>query len=259
MSHVTPQEASRIISHMNADHAPSLSHYLEHFAHAPARVAALAPRIIEFSTDEMAIEYGPQVQRRTWHYTFDPPMYAGQARKRLEAMHSEARKQLGLVSVALSDKVAELESPNGQAEVEIGLESDVTIDDVRLPTLTLVITLVLTLMQIFVLLAPNTTVINFLPWLKPLVVRGLNALGYVPTADRVALGIKLALLGPLFGAHTLEIFFSLNPLLKRYNVQNPTARALYTVLTFFGGFPIWTALKARGEKLEHKLNEGKSH
>ncbi|SCZ99379.1 BZ3500_MvSof-1268-A1-R1_Chr3-1g05980 [Microbotryum saponariae] len=233
MAQVTPQEASRIISHMNADHAPSLSHYLERFAHAPARVAALAPRITEFSTDEMAIEYGPQGKRSTWHYTFDPPMYAGQARKRLEAMHSEARKQLGL--------------------------SDVTIDDVRLPTLTLVITLVFTLMQIFVLLAPNTTVINFLPWLKPLVVRGLNALDCVPTADRVALGIKLALLGPLFGAHTLEIFFSLNPLLKRYNVESPTARALYTILTFFGGFPIWTALKARGEKLEHKLNEGKSH
>ncbi|SCV71100.1 BQ2448_2688 [Microbotryum intermedium] len=233
MAQVTPQEASRIISHMNADHAPSLSHYLEYFAHAPSKLAAMAPRITEFSTDEMAIEYGPAGRRSTWHYTFDPPMYAGQARKRLEAMHSEARKQLGL--------------------------SDVTIDDFQLPTLTLVFTLLFTLVLIVVLLIPNATVINFVPWLKPLVVRGLNLLGYLPTTDRVGLGIKLALLGALFGAHTLEIVFSLNPLLKRYNVQNPTARALYTILTFIGGFPIWTALKARGEKMEHKLNEGKLH
>jgi hypothetical protein len=46
----------------------------------------------------MVIEYGASNHRKTWRYKFEPPMYAGQARKRLEAMHQECRTGLGLVS-----------------------------------------------------------------------------------------------------------------------------------------------------------------
>lgn len=62
------------------------------------KLAVQSPALTNFATPSMVIEYGPKEDRKEFTYKFSPPMYAGQARKRLEEMHQEARKGLGLVS-----------------------------------------------------------------------------------------------------------------------------------------------------------------
>lgn len=83
---------------MNGDHGSSLVHYLEHFGRISAPVD---PKITVFSTPEMVIEYGKSGNRKTWSHKFNPPMMAGEARKRLEEMHRVARQGLGLVSTRM--------------------------------------------------------------------------------------------------------------------------------------------------------------
>lgn len=46
----------------------------------------------------MVIAYGPSSDRRAFVHLFEPPMGAGQARKRLEEMHTSAKQGLGYVS-----------------------------------------------------------------------------------------------------------------------------------------------------------------
>lgn len=109
MTAVTPAESGRITSNMNGDHGSSLVHYLEHFGRISAPVD---PKITVFSTPEMIIEYGKSGNRKTWVHKFDPPMMAGEARKRLEEMHRVARQGLGLVSAGmLSVVVSEGDTP----------------------------------------------------------------------------------------------------------------------------------------------------
>lgn len=83
---------------MNSEHGASLAHYLEFYGTIPSSQASVNPSISNFSTPSMTLEYGPPGQRKEYTHKFSPPMYAGEARKRLEAMHQEARKGLGLVS-----------------------------------------------------------------------------------------------------------------------------------------------------------------
>lgn len=76
----------------------SCSHYLEYLGKVDPKLAVQSPALINFATPSMVVEYGPKDDRKEFTYKFNPPMYAGQARKRLEEMHQEARKGLGLVS-----------------------------------------------------------------------------------------------------------------------------------------------------------------
>lgn len=76
------------------------SHYLEYFAAVSPSLAYSSPQITSFTTPSMSIRYGPAHARREWKYEFKPPMYAGEARKRLEGMHQEARQGLGIVSLS---------------------------------------------------------------------------------------------------------------------------------------------------------------
>jgi hypothetical protein len=77
---------------------PANSHYLEYLGKVDPKLAAQSPALTNFATPSMVIEYGPKEDRKEFTHKFNPPMYAGQARKRLEEMHQEARKGLGLVS-----------------------------------------------------------------------------------------------------------------------------------------------------------------
>lgn len=99
MALVSSQESTRISSHMNNDHSSSIAHYLEHYGKVSTQSASLNPKITNFSTPSMTLEYGPEGKRKEYVHKFEPPMYAGQARSRLEAMHREAREGLGLVSL----------------------------------------------------------------------------------------------------------------------------------------------------------------
>lgn len=80
-------------------------HYLEYYGRISPRLASRDPKFTTFETSAMQIEYGKPGNRKTWTYKFQPPMYAGQARKRLEAMHQECRTGLGLVSAGPFDRL----------------------------------------------------------------------------------------------------------------------------------------------------------
>ncbi|POY76842.1 hypothetical protein BMF94_0094 [Rhodotorula taiwanensis] len=229
MAQVTEAEAQRIVAHMNKDHAESLGNYLEHYGHVPRSLACASPALTSFTTASMKISYGPAKSRREWTHEFSPPMYAGEARKRLEAMHQDARKGLG-ISPAEVDRVV-----------------------VTVPAL---ISLVVysSVLLAFSVPRPETIASAFsfqAQYLSPLLASiGLKRAYEPRTIGRV---ISLFWTGILLVAHVAEAFLCLPPLFRSYNVKSRSVQLAYVVLTVVGGFPIWQGLRDKGIEEERKL------
>lgn len=89
----TEDEAAktRILTHMNAQHRPSLTRYLEHKSGLSA-FAARSPTMTDITTAGFAIRAG----RRTHIVEFHPPLLSlSESRSRLVAMDQEATEALG--------------------------------------------------------------------------------------------------------------------------------------------------------------------
>ncbi|KAL8286554.1 hypothetical protein RQP46_004571 [Phenoliferia psychrophenolica] len=223
---VTPQEASRISSHMNNEHGESLGWYLELYGKVKN---AVDPKITAFTTPSMTIEHGKAGQRKSWVYKFDPPMQAGQARKRLEEMHQDARKALGI--------------------------SNVRVNEFKLATSTWVILAVTTAVEVGVLACPPAVFAHWTPWGVKQVAKVLPYFDAAPTQTNLGNGLKAALTLFWVVAHLFEIQATLLPLFRKYSTTSSSTRTAYMIATFFGGFPVWSAMKAGAEAEERAIAE----
>ncbi|EPE30606.1 hypothetical protein GLAREA_03573 [Glarea lozoyensis ATCC 20868] len=92
----------RILTHLNADHAPSLSLYLQHYLSLPASVAT-NPTLTSMTLDSLTFRTN---NGQTHTIPLDPPMKSyAEARARTVAMDAEARKGLGLSTIVLDTYV----------------------------------------------------------------------------------------------------------------------------------------------------------
>ncbi|TKA58316.1 hypothetical protein B0A53_00054 [Rhodotorula sp. CCFEE 5036] len=216
---------------MNKEHEESLGHYLEYFAAVSPSLAYSSPQITSFTTPSMSISYGPAHARREWKYNFKPPMYAGEARKRLEGMHQEARKGLGI--------------------------SPVVIDRVVVTAGGILSTLVCTAVVLLFLVPAPETIASAFSFQAQYLSHLLRFLGVPKPFDPRTTGRVIAFLwsGILVGAHLAEVRFCLKPLLRTYNVKKRSVRMVYTILTVLGGFPVWQALRDEGLHEEEKLTK----
>ncbi|GAA6058808.1 hypothetical protein JCM10212_001924 [Sporobolomyces blumeae] len=229
MLEVGTQEATRIINHMNNDHEESLGHYLEYFARLPQSVAYAKPRIVDFSSPSMSLEYGPASNRQKWTYKFQPEMEAGQARHRLESMHREAKEGLGI--------------------------SDVDLNRFFLAPSAWISLVVIVALFAWLTSTPAPSIAHTLRWQAPMFRPVLSALSIRPTPSTVGTSIKAFWLASLGIAHFVEIFVCLQPVLRRYNVKSPVVRALYSIATLIAGFPVWTGLRDEGRRQEAKAKK----
>ncbi|BGO96979.1 hypothetical protein JCM10021v2_000618 [Rhodotorula toruloides] len=220
--------AQRIMAHMNNDHEDSLGHYLVHFGRIPSRLAHSHPQITTFTTPLMKIAYGPAGKRKEWTYEFSPPMHAGEARKRLEAMHQEAKVALGI--------------------------SDVTIDRVILPIGAYGGALLCTALTAAILYASPSRLSSTLKYQSHILFAPIvRALGLKDSPRNIGRAIQGFWLVALYGAHLAEALYCLPPHLKAYNVKNKAVRMTYFILTILGGFPVWIGLRDAGKAEERKL------
>ncbi|GAA6027986.1 hypothetical protein JCM8097_001816 [Rhodosporidiobolus ruineniae] len=236
MADVSPMEAQRIVAHMNADHASSLTHYLQAFAGVPLKLARQDPKITVFVAERMEVEYGSVMRRRTWEVRWEPRMGPGEARGRLVKMHHEAREKLGL--------------------------SDYTLSTFRLGPSAILSTVLLLALQAWLIYLPPSTAGRLFHWHAPLFVPLLRFLGYAGTRENLGMAVKGWWIAVMWAAHTYEIPTQLWPVLRRYNVEKTSLKLVYAVLTFISGFPIWTSLRRICQEEEAKLaadKGGKAH
>ncbi|GAA5969930.1 hypothetical protein JCM11641_008088 [Rhodosporidiobolus odoratus] len=231
MAEIGPTEAQRIVSHMNADHAESLGHYLE-IASVPPSLAYLNPQIVSFRTKGMTIEYGKAGTRQSKEIEFEPKMLAGEARGRLEKMHEEAKRKLGL--------------------------SDVTLTGLNVSTSAYCSTALLIGFELWLLLLPSSRAGRIFSWHSALFNPLLRAFGVAATRENLGTTVKSWWLVFLLGLHAWEIPTSLWPSLRRYGIKGWGTWRAYEALTFFGGFPIWMSLRKIGREEERKLAEKKA-
>ncbi|GAA5904463.1 hypothetical protein JCM6882_008915 [Rhodosporidiobolus microsporus] len=216
---------------MNADHSTSLSHYLQHYASLPRSAAYQSPQIVEFGTPRMVVEYGPAGGRKRWEYGFEPPMRAGEGRGRLVGMHKEAREALGI--------------------------SDVTLNHFCASPVSLLSTLLLTLFELWLFLLPASRAGSLFWWHAPVFNPLLSLLGQAQTTKNLGAAVKCWWLGFIFVTHAWEIPTALETTLRRYNVTSKRLRVIYSILTFFGGFPVWSSVRQVGRAEEQKLADKK--
>ncbi|GAA6008570.1 hypothetical protein JCM10207_007162 [Rhodosporidiobolus poonsookiae] len=234
MAEISPAEAERIVSHMNKDHERSLGHYLEFYARLPPSLAYAHPQITAFAGPAMVLEYGPPGARKTWTHAFRPPMGPGQARGRLVEMHKEAKGALGI--------------------------SDVTLTALVLPLSVILSTLVLTAFELWILLSPSPLLAHYFRWLSPLLSPLIHLSGHAVTDKSLGNAVRAFWLVGVLGVHTWEIPSQVWPAVRRWNVESWWQRRAYEILTFFGGFPVWQALNAKGRAEEAKAaKEKKAH
>ncbi|KAL2111337.1 hypothetical protein VUR80DRAFT_10235 [Thermomyces stellatus] len=92
--------STRIIAHMNKDHRPELSRYLQHFARVPSHRAS-DPVLTSLSLESMTIRTADGAEHVI---PFDPPMKSyAEARKRAVEMDAAAREGLGLGDVDVGE------------------------------------------------------------------------------------------------------------------------------------------------------------
>ncbi|BGP38787.1 hypothetical protein JCM10449v2_002724 [Rhodotorula kratochvilovae] len=227
MAQVTNAEAQRIMSHMNKEHSESLGHYLSHFARLPSSLAYANPEITAFTTPSMKIAYGPAGARKEYVHAFDPPMHAGEARKRLEEMHQEAKVKLGI--------------------------SDATIDSIPLSIPALISIFACSALSYYLLTVRPASLSSFLPWQARAFAPLLSLLGYAQTADNAGRAIKAFWVGGLAVAHVAEAYACLPQYFMQYNVKSAAQRWTWRFLTVLGGFPVWQSLRDAGKAEEKKL------
>jgi len=96
---------SRIITHMNADHAPSLALYLEHYLHVPSFTAGHA-RLTDLTLTTLTLRSGSA----TYTIPIDPPLSSyAEARERLVSMDRTSKAGLGRDDVVVTRYI----SPRG--------------------------------------------------------------------------------------------------------------------------------------------------
>jgi hypothetical protein len=87
------ERRQRIIKHLNRDHQPELSRYLEHFASLPRDTASSNPQLIDVSLDRLLIRAG---DGSDYSVPFVPPLSSwDEIRSRTVAMDAAARAALG--------------------------------------------------------------------------------------------------------------------------------------------------------------------
>ncbi|MCJ1448089.1 MAG: hypothetical protein MMC23_008602 [Stictis urceolatum] len=110
------QITQRIISHMNKDHADSLTRFLEHHSHLPS-FAARNPRLTSLSESSMTITSSGIFSPSTQTIPIDPPMKSlSEARERMVGMDAEARTKLGRDAIS----VKEYRAPKGLGLLWVG-------------------------------------------------------------------------------------------------------------------------------------------
>lgn len=91
----------RILSHMNRDHKPELSRYLQHFAGVSKRDAQRSPEMVDVDLDGMVIRTGDGSR---YSVRFTPPVPSWDAiRNRVIDMDNTARVALGVDPVNLTE------------------------------------------------------------------------------------------------------------------------------------------------------------
>ncbi|KAI5479066.1 integral membrane protein [Pseudohyphozyma bogoriensis] len=213
---------------MNKEHGESLSHYLEYYGKIGPSAAAVDPAITAFTSPEMVIEYGKPGKRQKYHYKFKPPMGPGQARKRLEEMHQEAKAGLDL--------------------------SDITINTFN-PDKSLLLTLLIgTAIQAWIAVVDPLFIAKHMPRLTGLLARTvLPSVGAAITWENAGTAAKLLVLVPWYFLHLIEVVTCLFPLFRRYNTKNGFVQIIYFFGTLSIGVYMWAHLKRQGESLEKEM------
>lgn len=175
----------------------------------------------------MTIDHGPANRRKSWTMKFEPPMLAGQARKRLEQMHQDARAGLGLV------RPYKRARPKEELTWVPLSQSEATIDHFSLGFGDKVTLLISILIWVALLVSPPSLLLSYIPWAANHVRTIISYLGIASSEDRVGHGIKLLLLGPLALIHTAEVFACLFPLMYRFNTSTSSVRTKYVRPPFF--------------------------
>ncbi|GAA5934873.1 hypothetical protein JCM3775_001662 [Rhodotorula graminis] len=228
MAQVTDAEAQRIISHMNKDHEKSLGHYLEYYGNISPSLAYSKPEIVSFTSPSMKIAYGPAFARDEFTYEFSPPMHAGEARKRLEEMHAQAKVQLGI--------------------------SDAVVSGLPLSVPAIVGTAGIVALYYFLITVRPERLAAWVPWQVSAFAPVVRLAGLDPNSPANAgRAIKAFWLGLFFVVHAIEVPACLEPQIKRYNVESPLLRLAWRFLTLLGGFPVWQSLRDAGKQEEKKL------
>lgn len=238
-----PRPATRLTRDARQDHGKLLAHFIEYYGRiaGPANVS-----MASFASDKMVLKYtkGPGGQRFYTHL-FQPSIGAGEARTRLLALHSRARKGLGFVSFISLRHCSPLMFD----------QSAVTINR-RLFGLNSLGAIVagMTALQISLLLASPQQTTKYLPWAARWATSLLEQLGYAASAENVNVGVKLLLVAPVQLAHLIECVTVLRPLLRRYNTS-AGVRAQYYIACLFAGFPVRPS--ARGGRADDMLRCGR--
>lgn len=137
------------------------SHYLEYYGRVPPSLAYAHPEIVSFSTPSMRIRYGPKAARKEFTYEFSPPMHAGEARKRLEEMHAQAKVKLGIVR--RPSPSLRLAPASGRLTLA-HVQSDAVVSGLPLSVPAIVGTLGLTYLAFLLATARPERVASWVPW-----------------------------------------------------------------------------------------------
>lgn len=249
----------------------SLGYMLEHYG---SITHATNPVMTAYDSGAMTIEHGRAGARRPFVYKFEPPVGAGEGRKRLVGMHQESKRGLGLVSrgfvcvdggarewwggalvrhraasarpaVPSSSCVPTIRSlvvdpPPPLFCLPLLIQSDVTINHLILPPSLLLTIAFFALLQLAVLLAPTPLILSHASFAAPLVVNALRRLGLPATRGSVALGVRWCLLAPLVVPHVVEAVACARPLLRRFNATSRRVRWAYVSLR---DGPAWNSLQ----------------
>ncbi|GAA5835808.1 hypothetical protein JCM11251_007432 [Rhodosporidiobolus azoricus] len=219
---------------MNADHSLSLGHYLEYLAHLPRSQAYKDPKIVSFKGEAMVLEYGAEGRRKRFEHRWTPVMGPGEARGRLVELHHEAKKALGI--------------------------SDVTLNYWTVSPLALLCVLLLFLFELWLILLPSSRAGQLFWWHAPVFNPLLSLFGYAKTRENLGFAVKAWWTAFMVVTHLWEIPTALEYTLRRYNITSKRLRVAYSLLTFIGGFTVWTSIRRAGHAEEQKLaGKGNKH
>lgn len=215
---------SRIITHMNADHALSLRLYLMRYAHVPLGGTSVA-ELLDISLDHMILQsgYGRHV------VALDPPMKSlMEARERLVAMHNWCLEELGL-----SDVVVDRYVPPNRAW-QVGLSA--------------LCVLILATFPFREALLDQGTVPG----------RVWSAGGTVPWLAQLSYTLQPLVLGVIVVAHLGEAAWMANTRLKRHWVEvGSWVWWLWVLDCAVEGFGCWTRFDEVVAEVEERKNNKK--
>lgn len=198
------------------------SHYLEYYGRVPPSLAYAHPEIVSFSTPSMRIRYGPKAARKEFTYEFSPPMHAGEARKRLEEMHAQAKVKLGIVR--RPSPSLRLAPASGRLTLA-HVQSDAVVSGLPLSVPAIVGTLGLTYLAFLLATARPERVASWVPWQARAFAPLVKLAGLDPDAPANAgRAIQAFWLGTLYLSHLVEVFACLEPYFRQYNVESAPLR-----------------------------------